>query len=125
MDHLWSNLISFFSGVALTLIAPWVRWSIEKKRDKIKARRDLISNARQFVGSTSFSGFSFSQETYYIQLKPFFDKKLIDWVENFNSYYDEIDYLYTPEVGEPTLHENLKVEIFNQLDRIEKDWGLI
>ncbi|RZB31928.1 MAG: hypothetical protein SRB1_01547 [Desulfobacteraceae bacterium Eth-SRB1] len=118
MEYLLTILLGLFSGAAGSLIAPWIHWGIEKKRDKIKARRDLISNARQFIGSKSFSGFCFSEETYFIQLKPFFDEKVIDWVEKFDHYSEVVD-------DNSTLHEDLKVELFKQLHRIEKEWGLI
>jgi hypothetical protein len=37
------------SGVAASLIAPWVHWGVEKRRSRTDARRDLIQQARKAV----------------------------------------------------------------------------
>ena len=118
MEHLLTILIGFFSGAAGSLIAPWVHWGIEKRRDKRTVRKDLIIKNRQYISSKSFSGFEFSKETYFIQLKPYFEKKVVDWTENFEHYYEVVD-------DNSTMHEDLKVELLKQLQRIEKRWGLI
>ena len=116
MEHLLTVLIGFFSGAAGSLIAPWIHWGIEKRRDKRTIRRDLIIKTRQHISSKSFSGFQFSKETYFIQLKPYFEEKVIDWIEEFERYYEVVD-------DNSTMHEDLKVEILKQLQRIEKNWG--
>jgi hypothetical protein len=118
MDHLWTIILGFFSGAAGSLIAPWVNWGIEKKRDKIKARRSLISDARKFIRSKSFSAFDFSEETYFIQLKPFMNDAVIEHVEMFDDYFNAID-------DSSTLPEGLKAELLQELHRIEQKWGLI
>lgn len=43
---------------------------------------------------------------------------MIDWVENFDKYYESVD-----DVS--TMHKDLKVEILKQLQRIENKWRLI
>jgi hypothetical protein len=118
MVYLLSALLGLLSGALGSLIAPWVHWGIEKRRDKRNARRDLALNAREYIASKSFSAFYFYQETYFIRLKPYIDKKVIDWVENFEKYYDAVE-------DPSNLQEDLKVELLKQLQRIEKKWGLI
>jgi len=117
-DHLLAAFLGFLGGVVGSLIAPWVHWGIEKRRDNLKARRALILNAREYIESKPFSGFQFSQENHFIQLKPYIDHKVIDWIDNFEKYYDAVD-------DNSNMHENLKVELLKQLQRIEKKWGLI
>lgn len=118
MEHLLTVLIAFISGAAGSLLAPWIHWGIEKRRDKRTARKDLINKTREHISSKSFSSFQFSQETYFIQLKPYFEEKVIEWIDNFDDYYREVD-------DNSTLHEDLKIEILKQLQRIEKKWGMI
>jgi len=118
MNYLLTVILSFLSAVIGSLFRPWVHWGIEKRRDKRKARRDLILNAREHIGSSSFSGFQFCNEDYFVQLKPYLDKKVIEWIVNFEKYYDAVD-------DPSSLNDNLKVELLRQLQKMEKKWGLI
>lgn len=118
MEHLLTALIGLLSGAAGSLITPWIRWGIEKRRNKRAARRDLILTTRDYVCSESFSAFQFYEKTYFIQLKPYFEDKVIEWIENFDHYYDSVD-------DTSTICQDLKVEILKQLQRIETSWGLI
>jgi UDP-galactopyranose mutase len=118
MANLLYLLFGLLTGILAYLIAPWVGWGIEKRRDKRNARRDLVLNTREYIGSKSFSAFNFHQETYFIRLKPHLEEKVIDWVENFEKYYDAVE-------DPSNLVEDLKVELLKQLQRIEKKWGLI
>ena len=118
MEHFIAGIIGFFSGAAGALIAPWVHWGIEKRGDKRNVRKDLLIEIRKFVCSDLFSGFSFSKEPFFIQIKPYFGKKTIEWVENFEHYFEILD-------DTSTMHENLKVVLLKELQRIEKRLGLI
>lgn len=118
MEHLTAAIIGLFSGAAGSLIAPWVHWGVEKRRDKRAARKDLIIETRKYICSNSFSGVSFSKETFFIQLKPYLGKKVVEWIEKFEHYLECID-------DTSTIHEDLKVELLKELQEIEKRWGLI
>lgn len=118
MEHFISAIIGLFSGAAGSLIAPWIHWGIEKSRDKRAVRKNLILEARKYICSNSFSGFSFSKEDFFIQLKPYLAKNAIEWVEKYEDYFECSD-------DTSTMHEDLKVELLKELQRIEKIWGLI
>jgi hypothetical protein len=118
MEHLIAAIIGLFSGAAGSLIAPWVHWGIEKRRDKRAARRNLIVETRKFICSNSFSGFSFSKEHLFLQIKPYLGKKVVEWVEEFEHYFECLD-------DTPTIHEDLKAALLNELQKIENRWDLI
>lgn len=118
MTYLLSAIFGLISGAIASLIAPWVYWGIEKKRKRRTARNELVLNARKYIESQYFSGLRFHKEACFVQLKPYLKKSIIEHIMNFEEYYEFVD-----DPGE--LDSNLRVELLDQLQRIEKKWGLI
>lgn len=49
MTQFATVLLGFIAGIAGSLIAPWVNWGVEKKREKLSHRRELIKEWRKMV----------------------------------------------------------------------------
>lgn len=118
MEHIISALIGFAGGVCGSIVAPWIHWGIEKRRDKRAARRALINIARQHLNSKSFNPIHLAKESCFIQLKPYLEKQTVEWVERYDYYYEAVD-------NSSTLSEDVRIGMLEQLHLIEKRWGLI
>ena len=59
MDPIWNVVIpsslGLLGGTIGSLIAPWVSWGIEKRREKLKYRREIIQRCREKIESQGFS----------------------------------------------------------------------
>lgn len=106
------------SGTVASLIAPWVRWGIEKRRARMESRRDLIAEAREYIGSKSFYGAGLTAKPIYPRLKPHLRSDLVEVIENFGQYRDQQD--------DPTkFPEELRKEMLDEISRVERKWRLI
>ena len=47
-------LIGFISGAVGSLIAPWVKWGIEKKKLRYKKRVELINEIKSYIESGEY-----------------------------------------------------------------------
>lgn len=117
-DHVVAIVIGLCSGVFGSLIAPWVNWGIEKKREKLRARRDLIFRARRFVSSGAFSCYGFSAEPYFMQLKPHLSENTINWIIHFEDHIECLD-------DTSTIHNDIKTTILEEITSLERRWRLI
>jgi len=106
------------SGVLGSLIAPWVHWGVEKKRALNEARRALLKEAREYVGSNLFSGRTFDSKTIYRRLKPYLGSIVVEAAENYEEVQDRQD-----DPGE--FPAAFRREVLDELGRLEKEWGLI
>jgi hypothetical protein len=106
------------AGVVGSLVAPWIHWGIEKRRDRRTTQRDLLSAAREYAASREFGASSFAKHAVYARLKPHFNTDVVRAVENPEDVQDQMD-----DPGE--FRESLRREVLDELTRIEQEWGLI
>jgi hypothetical protein len=85
MQAFFSIILGFIAGIAGSLIAPWVNWGIEKRRERLKHRRELITSWRKMVrevammkdnSDCSLNELFERQEPFY-SLKPHLSRKVI------------------------------------------------
>lgn len=117
MDKLIVAIIGFCSGAVGSLVAPWVNWGIEKRRDRRNERKYLIDLARKYIHTKDFGGFGFVKTDVYIQLKPYLSKPVVEFVENFERAWECAD-------DSSTLQCDLKTAVLSDLQRLERKWGL-
>lgn len=118
MQELIAAVIGLIAGCVGSLIAPWVHWGIEKRRLQIQARRQLIDEAREYVGSKQFGGPQFERKTWFAQLRGELHTDTKSKIENFRER--------SGAAGDATeFRETLRRELFVELDRIERKWKLI
>lgn len=111
------------SGAIGSLIAPWVQWGVEARRDRMKARRDLLSQARKLLAEPP-SVAEFRRLPLYFQLKQFLKPATIANVAGrFDEHGNEVLQIVVggPHGGlHPYAHE-----VLHDLASIEKEWGLV
>jgi len=113
-----SGLIGGLGGVVGSLVAPWVNWGIEKKRDRRQAQRDLLGVARDHAVSSKFGASWFSEQQAYARLKAHLSADVVDAIENPEEAQDRMD-------NPGQFQESLRRWVLAELSRIERKWGLI
>ena len=114
--YLGAAICGLAGGVIGSLVAPWVHWGVEKRRQRQAKRRELIRSCRSVL-STEIDKETFRDTEVYSQLRPHLYKAVIKEIERKES--------------SEALKENTNpVEDFKQLllediARIEREWILI
>ncbi len=104
-----SGIFGLLAGAVGSLIAPWVHWGIEKRRDKINRRHALIDSSRYAVSGDAFSRQGFRQSPAYSAVRLYLSESLRSNVES------------GAHGGDITLRQR----IFEELAALEKKWKLI
>jgi len=105
-----SGLFGLIGGAIGSLIAPWVQWGIEKRREKLNHKRALIQDWRRHLGS-HYTKESFPSSLTYNGMKPYLSNEAVELVENNSA---------------PDLKGiDIKRRILNEINRIEKEWSLM
>jgi hypothetical protein len=121
MDTAWSVVVSavvgLVAGVVGSLIAPWVNWGIEKRRDKLKHRWEIIQRCRDKVDSPDFTKQEFRATTEYRYLKPLLDAESQRSIEG--------DHIFmVPERGDSPDNVYRKL-LAEAIDKLEGQWRLV
>jgi hypothetical protein len=111
-------IVGAVSGGLVSLVAPWVHWGIEKRRDRRTAQRCLLGAARQHAADNRFGASWFARQEVYARLKPHLSADVVHAIENPEEVQDQMD-----DPGQ--FRESLQKEVLHELGRIERKWGLI
>lgn len=112
-------IVGLLSGALGSLLAPWIHWGIEKRREDRKKKQDLINLWRRYI-ARSFKWDIFRDTVTFSQMKPYLSDNIIK----------ELD--PTEEGESPTVHmrsvigeDTLKKRLLDEITAIEKQWELI
>lgn len=108
-----ASLLGLLGGIIGSLVAPWVNWGIEKRREKMKYRRDLVQKWRDAI-EKDFDQLAFNDTALYASLRPHLSKDAIDAIEG-----DQI----TIRVGRGG--NIIKSQVLDDIAKLEKKWDLI
>jgi len=107
------------TGVIGSLVAPWANWSIEKRKQKLVYRRQLISEARQAIAG------SLSQALNPDKDKPPLSSSLfiarIAAQKEVVSIFPDILSEPIPNNSKPHL---VAYNLLNKIAKLEKEWDL-
>jgi hypothetical protein len=131
-------IAGIITGSISSLIAPWANWGIEKRKQKLAYRRELIGKWRKMiqdvlydynnrVSDYTFRGLLEEHEDYY-SLKPHLNAETINLVTQIGGIRNIAD----PEARRAarTADENSKIgnvinNLTNEVSKIEREWDLI
>lgn len=120
MTALWSIVIpalcGLLTGVIGSLVAPWVHWRIELKRERLQHRRGLVAQCRAKVGGVGFQPKEFWGTPEYAMIEPYL-------TENERRYFTKLNVLLCgPNPGDGvTQYRRL---LLKAIEKMEEDWGL-
>jgi len=112
-----SGVFGLIGGTVASLVAPWVQWGIEKRRNKMTYRRQLVESWREYIDKNfNFNQNDFAGTATFSTLRPHLSKKLIKDIED--------EAIQLTSIGSST-HDSIKLDLLQEITRIEKRWGLI
>jgi len=112
-------ILGFVAGAIRSLVAPWVNWGIEKRREKTKRRQEFIDSWRRYI-EDEFEWNSFRNTAMFSQIKPYLSEKMINELDPVEGSETPTIHLRSP-IGEDTLTKRL----LDEIAAVEKRWNLI
>ena len=110
------------SGVIGSLFAPWVQWGVESRRERMKARRALLVEARSFLADPPLLEV-FRRHPLYFQIKHLLSEKTNRTISGeFDKHGNEVIQVALGAYGgvDPYAHN-----VLEELSLAEKKWGLV
>ncbi len=117
----WVSAVSgavagLITGAISSLVAPWVAWAVEKRRDDRKHRRELIKEWRtnlQNVSDSYENAEVFMQSSAYASLRSHFSSDVLQQLEH-------PQFPFSPKASP----KEIKEVSLNEVARLEQKWGL-
>ena len=118
----WTNVIvaaitGLGSGAVGSLIAPWVNWRIEQKKEVINARRKFISDCRVELSRLQDIN-EIRRGSLYAQLRPHLDETL---AKNIDSGAINVRLGSGRKSGANYFHPDL----YDAVSKLEQKWKLL
>jgi hypothetical protein len=115
-------LFAFVVGIVVKLLAPWVHRTIERRRLRLKRRRQLqqlVNDLRNELHNRTVAGlWMISSLTKYSQIRPYLHPEARQALETPRPEDETAEEKYSETIRRVKM---LKKE----LTRIEQDWGLL
>jgi len=123
-------IAGLIAGVIGSLVAPWVQWTIEKRRNRQSYRRELIQRWRKIIAAQigeetdiwDVEGFSHTAE--YSTMKPHLSSASREWIEV--SVAERRALVKEAGIG-PWGNQVMEYRrrLLDELARLEQEWGLV
>jgi hypothetical protein len=115
------SLLGLLGGVVGSIITPWIKWEIEKKKETREIKRKKIDSWRFYI-ENNFNWDSFRDTSIFSEMKPFLSEEIIR----------ELDPYSFDKTNTPTIHlrtpigrDDLKMRLLDEITAIEKKWKLL
>ena len=110
--------IGLVSGALGSLIAPWIHWGIEKRRQILCRRQRIIDDCRAALDNPAFSVFAFRETPAYAAIREHLNEEARSQTELASGTR-----IYTGfGRGEGNFH---RTKLADEVARIEKQWKLV
>jgi hypothetical protein len=120
LNKILPALIGFIAGALGSIVAPWVNWGIEKKREKLKYKREMIKSWREFINLNS-DWDNFRDTAVFSEMKPFLSQYLISEIDP----PDFEDGKVVINLRSPIGRDSLKARLLEEITRLELKWKLL
>ena len=114
MEKLVIGVLGAILGFASGLIAPWVKWHIEKQKIKQHDQRDLLKRCRDKIREQVDEPAEFLHSVEYSEVRVHFPEAA---VENLEAKYG----VASASTSRTNTFEN---KVLDALADLEKEWGL-
>lgn len=102
------------SGAIDSLIAPWIHWKLEVRKQERNTKINLINDLRTYLEKNEPKNEQFLNSTNYIKIRPFLSLTFINELEDMSSHIVHID----------TIRSFYKDKFLTELEIIEEDWNI-
>lgn len=116
LQYVIPAFIGLLAGAVGSVIAPWVNWGIKKRELKLHARREFLFFARNAVREHGDKR-AYREHVTYSQLRPFLSQRSIEMIES--------DAAVVQADGRGSGADNFKPLVYEDINKLEKKWGLL
>lgn len=111
-------------GVISSLTAPWAKWGVEKRKRKLGWRKEIINNCKRIINKRPFYIGMFKETSFYSNIQPLLTTEL---QQEMKREWHTPGKLKSPEERKSNLIKDfaLKKKLLDEINIIEKKWGLI
>lgn len=82
MEYIISGVIGLIGGAIGSLLAPWVHWRIEVRKEQLRSKKELILNLRTFLQNDDPRDEKFLRSVDYIRMRPYLSNDFVQELEN-------------------------------------------
>ena len=112
-----TSFIAIISAIIGSLVTPWVKWGIEKRKKRFEYRILVLNELKKIADKNEFNRIEFINSPYYQSIRNKFSEQLRKTIERpLNSII-----IYT---GDNAIYAE-KEMILSQIASIEKKWKII
>ncbi|MFT5971087.1 MAG: hypothetical protein ACI8ZO_001605 [Flavobacteriales bacterium] len=112
-QYIISGIVGLLTGAIGSLVAPWIVWKIEKKKENRNDRVDLIKQLRVYLETGEPRDDVFLNSHNYIRIRKYLSDSLIDDLEDSRR-----------EILQSTSRSYYKSKFLQELEDIEDSWGV-
>lgn len=120
LNKILPALLGFLAGVVGSLVAPWVKWGIEKRREKLKYKRELIRSWREYVNN-HFEWNTFRDTPVFSEMKPFLSESILKQIDP----PDFVNGRPVINLRSPIGRDSIKARLLEEITKIEIKWKLL
>ncbi|CAN1545219.1 hypothetical protein MCEGE10_01931 [Flavobacteriaceae bacterium] len=113
MEYIISGIVGLTTGAFASLLAPWVNWKLEQKKENRKDKIKLITDLRFHLEKNEPKEEEFLNSNNYIRIRPFLSDKLIKELEDFETL-----------VLHSAFRSIYKANFLEELEHIEESWKI-
>lgn len=112
-----TGVIGLLTGATGSLIAPWIKWGIEKNKMRREAKIQIIKELKTITSEKEFDRVKFINSPNYMTVR---DKLSSATVKELERPLNHINV----SMGSPAIDFE-KRKLFEDICRLEKKWGLV
>ncbi len=114
MQYIITSIIALISGAIGSLLAPWINWKLEVRKQERNAKINLINDLRIYLENNEPKNEQFLNSTDYIKIRPFLSLKFVNELEDMGAHTININ----------TIRSFYKEKFLTELEIIEEDWEI-
>ncbi|WP_374504643.1 hypothetical protein [Flavobacterium sp.] len=114
MQYIITSIIALVSGAIGSLLAPWIHWKLEIRKQKRKAKIDLINDLRIYLENNDPKNEHFLNTTNYIKIRPFLSITFLNELEDMSFQTIHVN----------SVRSYYKDKFLTELEIIEENWKI-
>ncbi len=109
--------LAIISGAISSLVAPWAKWGIEKRKLQYEYRKQILIKLKSMLLVEKFDRVRLINTSEYMQVRNYFSKETVERLER------PLNHLLA-SIGSPAFDLEKK-NILEEISRLERKWKLI